>query len=158
MKVRAAEEADIDSIASVYKACFPGELDHELWIRSSFNAYPRGVYYVATVDGRVCGYILWCVKNGFRRETIIELEQVGVHPDFAGQGLGRALIEESVKRFRQHLADLGHGIGAILVTTSEGNFAEGLYASTLGVSRAAAIADYGSGTELILYKRGSGSE
>ena len=126
-----------------------------LWIRSSFNSYPRSVYYVIAVDGRICGYILWCVKNGFRPETIAELEQVAIHPDFAGRGLGRKLIEESINRFRHHVEKLGHRIRAILVTTTEGNFAEHLYTSVLGVSRSATLSNYGSGTEVILYKRES---
>ncbi len=154
MEVREAEKADVQGIASVYRACFPGELDHELWIRSSFSSYPRGVYYVAIEDGRICGYILWCVKNGFRVETIVELEQVAIQPEFAGQGMGRQLIEVSIDKFKQHIDTLGYSIGAILVTTSEGNFARGLYESTLGVSRCATIPNYGSGTEVILYKRG----
>ena len=154
MEIREADNSDIESIANIYKTCFPRERNHDLWIRSSLRAYPRGVYYVMTVDGDTCGYILWCVKNGFRPESIVELEQVAIHPDFAGRGLGRELIETSIDRFKGHVEALGHSIGAILVTTSDGNFAEGLYESTLGVSRSATIANYGSGTEVILYKCG----
>lgn len=65
MSVRAAEKTDIAAIAEVYQACFPSEKNHALWIESSFNTYPRGVYYVVEVEGQVRGYILWCVKNGF---------------------------------------------------------------------------------------------
>ena len=152
MKIREANEADLEGIARVYRSCFPGEVDHESWIHSTFASHPRAVYYVVTMDGDICGYILWCVKNGFREECIVELEQIGVHPDAAGQGLGRALIEQSIAEFQRHIEALGYRIGAILVTTSEGNFAERLYESTLGVTRSAKIANYGSGTELILYR------
>ncbi|MDX1356698.1 MAG: N-acetyltransferase, partial [Halomonas venusta] len=61
MAVRAAEKTDIAAIAEVYQACFPREKNHALWIESSFNTYPRGVYYVVEVEGQVRGYILWCV-------------------------------------------------------------------------------------------------
>jgi ribosomal protein S18 acetylase RimI-like enzyme len=151
MEIRKATNADVENIADIYKACFPTELDHTLWIEASFNSYPKGVYYVASIKGHICGYILWCVKNGFREKTIIELEQIGIHPDFAGKGAAKKLIKNTVDKFKAHLCVLGHDVGAIIVTTSEGNFAERLYRSTLGVARAAVIADYGSGNEIIMY-------
>jgi GNAT superfamily N-acetyltransferase len=149
--VRAAERTDIAAIAQVYQACFPHEKNHAKWIEASFNAYPRGVYYVVEVEGQVHGYILWCVKNGFREKSIIELEQIGIHPDAAGKGLGKQLIMESLAPFIAHVRRQGCGVGAVMVTTSEGNFAEKLYQSTLGVSRAAVISGYGAGNEVILY-------
>lgn len=156
MNIRRAKPQDLSAIATVYETCFPGERDHELWIRSTFLSFPRAVYYVAEKDRCVAGYILWCAKNGFRQNTIVELEQVGVHPDSARQGLGRELIENSFTLLREHLATLGYEIGAVLVTTSEGHFAEGLYESALGVKRAAVIEDYGSGNEVILFKTVNG--
>ncbi|WP_108651299.1 GNAT family N-acetyltransferase [Dongshaea marina] len=151
MEIRKADKSDIEGIVNVYRVCFPRELKHQLWIEASFHSYPRGIYYVISDEERICGYILWCVKNGFREKTIIELEQIGVHPDSAGRGLGKKLIETSVRQFKDHLGSLGHAVGAILVTTSEGNYAEHLYQSALGVSRAAVIQGYGSGSEVILY-------
>ncbi|WP_394427460.1 GNAT family N-acetyltransferase [Vreelandella stevensii] len=96
-------------MAEVYQACFPREKNHAQWIEASFNAYPRGVYYVVEVAGVVRGYILWCVKNGFREKSIIELEQIGIHPDAAGQGLGKRLIVESLAPFKAHVRGLGCG-------------------------------------------------
>ena len=126
-------------------------MNHKLWIEASFTSYPRGVYYVIESDGVISGYILWCVKNGFRNSTIIELEQIGVHPNHSGKGLGRKLIETSVTEFKKHVKVLGYGVGAIVVTTSEGNYAEHLYKSTLGVTKSAVISGYGTGNEVILY-------
>ena len=151
MEIGKAKKEDVESIAGIYKACFPKELNHKLWVESSFGSYPRGVYYVISIEGQICGYILWCVKNGFRDKTIIELEQIGIHPSSSGKGLGRTLIEVTLNKFKEHLSRLGHNVGAIIVTTSEGNFAEKLYQSTLGVSRAALITGFGSGDEIILY-------
>lgn len=151
MNIRLATEHDIDSISQIYLNCFPNERNHLLWIKSSFNLFPRGVYYVVEQQGGLAGYILWCVKNGFRDATIIELEQVAVHPDYSGAGLGRRLILDSFERFKQHVADTGHRVGAVMVTTAEGNYAENLYKSTLNVSRAAMLTGYASGNEVILY-------
>ena len=131
--------------------CFPNELNRKLWIESSFNSYPRGVYYVVEDEGLIVGYILWCVKNGFRKSTIVELEQIGISPKNAGKGVGRKLINKSFELFKGHVLALGHKVSAVMVTTSEGNYAENLYKSTLGVKRAATLVGYGSGNEIILY-------
>ena len=130
MKFRIANEHDIASISEIYMNCFANERNHLLWIKSSFNSFPRGVYYVVEQQGIIAGYILWCVKNGFRDATIIELEQVAVDPQYSGAGLGRRLIEDSYKLFKQHVKDIGHSVGAVMVTTTQGNHAENLYKST----------------------------
>ncbi len=69
MTVRAAEKNDIAAIAEVYQACFPREKNHALWIESSFNTYPRGVYYVVEVDGLVRGYILGALRTAFGKKA-----------------------------------------------------------------------------------------
>lgn len=151
MNIRVATEQDIQLISQVYLKCFPEERNHLLWIQSSFNSFPRGVYYVLEQQGSVAGYILWCVKNGFRDSTVIELEQVAVDPKYSGAGLGRKLIEHSFESFKKHVLNNGHKVGSVMVTTTEGNFAENLYKSTLKVSRAAILPGYASGNEVILY-------
>jgi len=151
MNIRLATEHDLDSISQVYSECFPDERNHLLWIKSSFNSFPRGVYYVVEQQGVIAGYILWCVKNGFRDATIVELEQIAVGSQYAGAGLGRRLITDSFEKFKQHVEDTGNKVGAVMVTTTEGNYAENLYKSTLNVSRAAILCGYASGNEVILY-------
>ena len=114
MNIRTATEHDIDSIAHIYSKCFVNERDHLVWITSSFNSFPRGVYYVVEQQGVIAGYILWCVKNGFREATIIELEQIAVDPQSSGTGLGRSLITDSFEKFKQHVEDTGHKVGAVM--------------------------------------------
>jgi ribosomal protein S18 acetylase RimI-like enzyme len=151
MHIRHANKYDIDAISQIYLKCFPNERNQLLWITSSFNSFPRSVYYVVEQQGNIAGYILWSVKNGFRDATIIELEQVAVDPQYSGAGLGRKLITDSFERFKKNIADIGHRVGAVMVTTTEGNHAEDLYKSTLKVSRAAILTGYASGNEVILY-------
>lgn len=152
MKVRPAREKDLESIGNIYRECFPNEESHHEWIMACFRSAPKGKYYVIEIDGKMAGYILWCVKNGFRKSTIVELEQIGVSPSFSGKGVGRYLVSESINKFTLHVNQLGYEIGALLVTTSEGNYAENLYISTLGVERSCTIKNYGSGNETILYR------
>ena len=157
MNIRTATEHDIDSISQIYSKCFVNERDHLVWITSSFNSFPRGVYYVVEQQGVIAGYILWCVKNGFREATIVELEQIAVDPQYGGTGLGRRLISDSFEKFKRHVEDTGNKVGAVMVTTTEGHYAENLYKSTLNVSRAAVLAGYGCGNEIILYNPSVGS-
>jgi ribosomal protein S18 acetylase RimI-like enzyme len=157
MNIRHAIQNDIESIAGIYLTCFPDERNHILWVKSSFSAFPRAVYYVIEHQGVIAGYILWCVKNGFRDLTIAELEQIAVDPEYSGGGLGRKLIEDSFEQFKKHVEDTGHRVSAVMVTTTEGNYAENLYKSTLNVSRAAVLAGYGSGNEIILYNASVGA-
>lgn len=152
MLIQQATKDDVVQISEIYKACFPREKDHLKWIQACFNSYPKGVYYTLTEDEKVIGYILWCVKNGFRDKTIVELEQVGVLPNYAGRGFGKVLVKESFSKFRVFIESLGFGLGAVVVTTSEGNYAEQMYRSVLGVEVSSRICNYGSGNELILYK------
>jgi ribosomal protein S18 acetylase RimI-like enzyme len=153
MKIRQANQSDIEHISIVYRVCFPNEVSHEVWINACFNSFPKSVYYVYEESNEVQGYILWSVKNGFRTKAIIELDQLGVHPDSSRQGIGRKLITQSFEIFKSHLAELGLGLGSVIVTTSEGNYAEELYKSTLGVTRNGIIKEYGSGNELILFNK-----
>jgi ribosomal protein S18 acetylase RimI-like enzyme len=108
-------------------------------------------------QGVIAGYILWCVKNGFREATIVELEQIAVDPQYGGTGLGRRLVTDSFEKFKQHVEDTGNKVGAVMVTTTEGNYAENLYISTLNVSRAAILCGYASGNEVILYNNSIGT-
>jgi len=152
MNIRKALDSDLSEISNIYEVCFPRESNHGNWVRACFSSAPKSVYYVIESESQIIGYILWCVKNGFRAQSIVELEQIGIHPDHSGKGHGKLLVKLSFSEFQQHVKDLGFSIGAILVTTSEGNYAEKIYKSTIGVRTAATINGYGSGNELILFK------
>jgi hypothetical protein len=80
-----------------------------------------------------------------------------VDPQYGGTGLGRRLITDSFEKFKQHVEDTGNKVGAVMVTTTEGHYAENPYKSTLNVSRAAVLAGYGSGNEVILYNPSVGT-
>jgi ribosomal protein S18 acetylase RimI-like enzyme len=153
MNIRIATESDLDKITEIYKECFPNERYHHKWIRACYQSYPKGIYYVIESENTIVGYILWCIKNGFRDAIIAELEQLAVHPSYAGRGYGKSLIKISYEMYKHTISEFGFSVGAVLVTTSEGNHAENLYKSTLGVENSALIKNYGSGNELILYKK-----
>lgn len=151
--IQAAETCHLPDIAAVYQTCFGREKYHAQWINANFQALPRMRYYVAIVDDHVVGYALWSVKNGFRDRSIVELEQVAVMSACRGTGIGKQLLERSFDQFGSSLKAMDLEIKAIYLTTRDGNEAEGLYRKVFGVERQGVISNYGSGDELILYRR-----
>ena len=61
----------------------------------------------------------------------VELKQIGVHPDYRGRGIGKKLILESEKNWKEYLGEMfGKKPYKMLLTTSETNDkAHNLYAS-----------------------------
>ncbi len=153
IEIRKLEFIEINSVYKIYSECFPSEKNHKVWLQANFNAFPRMVYFVATLNNENVGYSLWSVKNGFRESSIVELEQLAVLPSFSGKGVGKELLSQSYNLFKLHLLGLGFGVNAVYMTTREGNFAESLYAKVFGVERHGVIQNYGSGNEVILFKR-----
>ena len=153
MKIRKISEEDIPALTDVYETCFPREKLQKQWIEANFRSFPRIVYYIVEIESTIVGYIQWSVKSGFRDNSVVELEQLAVLPGHSGKGFGSKLIEQTFELFKEHLFDLGVGVKAVYVTTREGNFAEKLYMKVLGVERSAIIKEYGSGDEVVLFKR-----
>jgi N-acetylglutamate synthase-like GNAT family acetyltransferase len=153
IQVRQIEHSETDYLNQIYSVCFPNEILQGEWIKSNMCSYPRMVYYVAEYEGKIVGYAHWSVKSGFRSHSIIELEQVAVMPEYGKRGIGEYLLAQSFLQYKAHLSLLGVGIKGIFITTREGNFAEHLYKRIFSVERQGTINHYGSGNEVILFKR-----
>lgn len=149
--IRPASGGDLPTLVNVYGQCFPREKLHEVWVRANLAAFPRCKYYVAEADGEVVGYACWAVRAGFRDLSVVELEQVGVLPRYAGKGIGKSLLRDSFVMFEGHLEELAVRVKGIYITTREGNVAEALYTKLFGVQRQGLIRNYGSGDEVVLY-------
>ncbi len=97
--IRRATSQDIQAIADLDRLGFSGNRPPgvaEKWIGTNFARGDQYQYFVFEKDGMIAGFIAWEIKNGFAREVpIIELEKFAVHPDFRGQGIGTALIDET---------------------------------------------------------------
>lgn len=96
-------------------------------------------YYVAELGGRVCGFILWTEKSGFRTQVVLELEQIAVDVTSRKQGVGSALINTSLPDVISHLAERGAKLSAVLVTTRADNQAQRLYRRILGAEVEAVV-------------------
>jgi ribosomal protein S18 acetylase RimI-like enzyme len=98
----------------------------------------------------------WIQKSGFRKEVVLEIEQLGVSPDYQGQGVGTALIKKSIEFVHRRLKRQGARIKNILVTTRTDNHAQRLYRKVLGAAPEAVIQDLYSADEVIMVARNTG--
>lgn len=159
MKIRAVTIEDIETIATIALACFPNDYGSlalaEKWHRAAFTSYPKTQYFVATNEAdQAVGYISWSFIGGWQSGTV-ELEQLGVHPDSQGQGVGKALIIETLPLVKDFLKkEIGRDLHIIKVDTATNNRAQDLYRKTLGAEVEAVFKNYLYGEdEVIMFKR-----
>jgi len=108
---------DINAVAKVHAQQFPRQYNSAIWISCNFAAFPRIMLYVARDEkDNVVGYIQWIQKSGFRKESIVELEQIAVLGSNQGKGIGTKLIKESLNHIKKYLADTS-SIAARLAST-----------------------------------------
>lgn len=108
---RAATSADVDAVWAVMKAM--DAVDHPNFITTrdevaeelgySFVDLANDTLVAETQDGRVVGVAIVVEPPG--KETLVrEFLNGGVHPDFAGRGIGRELLAWQIARGEQKLA------------------------------------------------------
>ncbi len=144
---------DLETVAKIHQAAFPRQLNSRDWIACNFEAYPRMQFFVAVQDGQIQGFIHWTQKSGFRADVVLELEQIGVHPDKQGRGLGTLLIKKSLPMVKEQISDRGASLKHIIVTTRADNKAQRLYRKTLKVEIEATITDLYSADEVFMVAR-----
>ena len=148
-------QEDIDAVARIHSQQFPRQRDSLGWVSSNFAAFPRIMMYVARDEkDKVIGYVQWIHKSGFRKESVIELEQIAVMKKEQGMGIGSKLIDYSLGSIKGFLDDTGSTLKAILVSTRTDNEAQNLYRKSLGAEPVAVIKDLYSHDELIMIARG----
>jgi ribosomal protein S18 acetylase RimI-like enzyme len=138
---------------SVQKKCEKCGLDSEEWILCNFRAYPRIRIIVAHADKEIVGYIQWMEKSGFRKEVVLELEQIAVLPEWRSQGIGSYLINSSLSLVKEELAKREAVVKHIVVTTRTDNNAQKIYRETLNASVETTIPDLFSADEVIMIAR-----
>ncbi|TSC94162.1 MAG: N-acetyltransferase GCN5 [Parcubacteria group bacterium Licking1014_1] len=123
------------------------------WIQCNFRAYPRLQYFVAKINNKVVGYILWLEKGGFRNESVWELEQIAVDENYRGQGIGAELINKSLEEIKKYLKKRKSTIKLIEITTGTENKAQKLYEKTLGAQIECIVKNFFRGDEVIMIVR-----
>lgn len=156
ISIKKARQNQINDIAKIASQCFSGvkNLSYaKKWTGCNFKAYPRMQYFVAQEKNRILGYILWVEKGGFRKESVIELEQIAVDPEHQGKGIGTKLIFESLSEVEKYLNKRGSKLKLVEVTTGTANYAQGLYKKTLNAKVEALIKNLFRGDEVIMIAR-----
>lgn len=144
-------QEDIKIVAKIHAEQFPRQQQSEKWVRCNFAAFPRIRIFVARDEkDKVIGYVQWIHKSGFRKESVIELEQIAVTQMQQGKGIGSKLINESLATIKNSLSDNGSILKSIIISTRTDNNAQSLYKKVLNAEEVATIRDLYSYDEVIL--------
>lgn len=109
--------------------------------------------FVAEDDGMLLGYVQWIEKSGFRKEVILELEQIAVLPSKQKQGIGSSLILESLKLVKEELNQRNATIKHVLVSTRIDNEAQKLYKKVLNAQSEVIVPNLFSADEVLMISR-----
>ena len=153
MTIRVMVESDLEKVAKAHELAFSRQTLSKEWLTCALNAFPRNLCYLIEEENYVLGYIIWGQKSGFRAEVVLELEQISVLPACQGQGIGQALIIESLALVREHLAAREARLKHILVSTRADNHAQSLYKKVLGADVEATISNLFSADEVYMVAR-----
>lgn len=117
--VRPARTADLLTIYRLEQQCFD-----QPWPFTAFESHVDAPgFLVAIVDGRLAGYVVGAVEDGFPGPRG-HIKDLAIHPDFRRCGIGRHLLSQSLTRLREAGA-----ISAVLEVRPSNKAAVGLYRS-----------------------------
>lgn len=156
MNISKFTKKDIIGVVKIASHSFSGLREKnkaKKWIECNFKAHPRLQYFVAKINNKVVGYILWVEKGGFRSESVWELEQIAVDKNYRGKGIGAELIRKSLEEIKKYLKKRKSALKAIEMTTGAENRAQSLYKKTLGAEVECVIKDLFRGDEVIMVAR-----
>ena len=148
--IKSIQDTDLARCAEIHALAFPRQLLSLEWLTCAYHSYPKTLLFAAEASGTILGYTQWAQKSGFRKEVVLELEQIAVDPDSQSQGIGTALIEKSIPLVENILAERDAVIKYFMVSTRTDNQAQGLYRKTLNVEPAAVISNLYSADEVIM--------
>ena len=155
--VRPMMHHEIEIVVNIYKISFPNDClsinESISWIRCKFNSWPVNKYYIAQKDNIIVGYILWVELGGFRKNCVLELEQIAIADKHRGKGMGTNLIDASLEYIFTDLKSTNRLLKLIEITTSTQNKAQRLYKKSLNATAEAVKSDFFDEDELIMISR-----
>lgn len=154
--VRRMREAETGRVARIYLKCFRGMKEYKTakkWITLRHRSHPVSQYFVAVMNGKVVGYMEWIEHGGFRKNSVIELEQIAIDPKYQGMKIGEALVKESLAQVVAGIRKRGSGLKLVMVKTSARHGAGKFYGKVLRAKQVAVIPDFFRSDEAVLIAR-----
>lgn len=114
MKIRSAAPSDLDSIVEVFRACWnisyqdllPSTVREDMTIEAAKNMWSGAVQphpdrstLIAEIEGKVVGIARFGIDP--ENDNSGHLFSLYIHPRYSGQGIGRALLQETIKQVRE---------------------------------------------------------
>jgi len=100
------QNGDLDLASRIHREAFSRQKESYQWLKCNLNAFPRFLSFVAQIDNTLAGYIIWAQKSGFRKDVVLELEQIAISKN----GVGSKLIQESLPLVREQLDKMGSSL------------------------------------------------
>jgi ribosomal protein S18 acetylase RimI-like enzyme len=157
MVVRSMTSEDLHTVAKIHNEAFPNDCEalnqsYE-WIHSKYLGGAINRYYVVTIKEEIVGYILWAEVGGFRKNCILELEQIAVVKDWHNKDAGTQLIDESLSQVTSLLGAQNRYLKLVEVTTGTNNRAQELYKRTLDAKAKYIKKDFFDEDEVVMISR-----
>ena len=147
---------DSERVVPIYLDAFHGMDEAEqihLWVLCRIKAMPQVMCYGAWRGDELLGYIVWEEHGGFRKEAVLELEQIAVSARYRGQGIGAQLIVDSLGSMKAQLKERGAALKLIYLSTGTKNEAQRLYKKVLGAETVTVIPNLYRSDETVMIAR-----
>ncbi|NQY20083.1 MAG: GNAT family N-acetyltransferase [Campylobacteraceae bacterium] len=144
------KKSDLKSASLVHKENFTRQNFSYEYLECSFNSYPKSLIYIVEDNENIIAYIIWTQKSGFRKEVVLELEQIAVLKNKQANNVGTELIISSLKLVKNVLLKTQSRIKHIIVSTRDDNYVKKLYKKVLNVKVETVIKDLYSADEVIM--------
>lgn len=111
MNIRKANPEDKKDIQELNNYVFINDADHDSQLdldypytesgEKYYTNLANGTYgacYIAEDDGKAVGYVALAEKEfGYRHGSYLEIENIGVHPDYRSKGIGNQLMDKAAE-------------------------------------------------------------
>ncbi len=102
-----AGQSEVADYTALHRAAFDSENMTEDWrtriLKSTAHVPDLDLVAVAP-DGRLAAFCIGWLRD-LNGKRLAQIEPVGVHPDFQGHGLGRAILTEELRQMQAHSVD-----------------------------------------------------
>jgi len=102
--IREVSEPDLPKVIEINMISLPEHYPYDFWL-DHLNAWGRA-FLLAEVGGKVVGYVMCRVETGLghikrRLMKLGHVVSIAVLPEYRRMGVGKALMEESLKRLKE---------------------------------------------------------